>query len=49
MSSANLLAETQLKFSNERVLSTGEPYTYKYATLIEPFHKQAIFFALKKR
>ena len=33
MTTANLVAETQLKLLNERVLSTEEPCTSKYVTL----------------
>ena len=35
MSSVNLVAEIHLKLSNERVLSTGEPFTYKYVTFLQ--------------
>ena len=36
MSSANLLAEIQLKFLNKRALGTGEPCTCKCVTLPQP-------------
>ena len=37
MTAANLVAETQLKLLNERVLKTGEPCTYEYITLLQLF------------
>ena len=39
MSSANLVAEIQFKLSNERALSTGEPCTCEYVTLLQTFHR----------
>ena len=37
MNSANLVAE--IHFPNERALSTGEPYTCEYVTLIQSFDR----------
>ena len=39
MSSANIVAEIQFKLLNERVLSTGEPCTCEYVTLLQSFHR----------
>ena len=39
MSSANLVAETHQKLCNKRVLSTGEPCTCEYLTLLQSFHR----------
>ena len=39
MSSANLVAEIQLKLMKERALSIGEPCTCEYATLHLSFHR----------
>ena len=39
MSSANFVAEIQLKRSNERALSTVEPCTCEYATLLQSFYR----------
>ena len=38
MNSANVIAEIQLKLLNERVLSTEEPCTCEYVTLLQLFH-----------
>ena len=42
MSPTNLVAEIQLKLSNERALSTGEPCTCEYITLLQSFHGSTI-------
>ena len=39
MSSANLVVEIHQKFCNKRVLSTGEPCTCEYVTLLQSFHR----------
>ena len=39
MSSANLVAEIHQKLCNKRALSTGEPCTCEYVTLLESFHR----------
>ena len=39
MSSSNIVAEIQFKLLNERVLSTGEPCTCEYVTLLQSFHR----------
>ena len=39
MSSANLVAEIHQKLCNKRVLSTGEPCTCEYVTLLQSFHR----------
>ena len=39
MSSANLVAEIHQKLCNKRSLSTGEPCTCEYVTLLQPLHK----------
>ena len=39
MSSANIVAQIQLKLLNEEILSIGEPYTYEYVTLLQSFHR----------
>ena len=39
MSSANIVAEILFKLLNERVLSTAEPCTSEYVTLIQSFHR----------
>ena len=39
MTSANLVAENQYKLCNRRVLSTGEPCTCEYVTLLQPFRR----------
>ena len=39
MNSANLIAEIQLKLSNERALSPEEPCTCKYVTIFQSFHR----------
>ena len=42
MSSANLVADTQLKLSNETVLNTEERCTCEYFTLLQSFHRGAL-------
>ena len=37
--SAKIATEIQCKLLNERVLSTGEPCTSEYVTLLESFHR----------
>ena len=39
MSSANLVAEIHQKLCNTRVLSTGEPCTCEYVTLLQSFRR----------
>ena len=39
MSSANVVTEIQIKLLNERALSTEEPCTCKYVTLLQSFHR----------
>ena len=39
MRSANVVAEIQFKPLNERALSTGEPCTCEYVTLLQSFHR----------
>ena len=39
MTSANLVAEIQFKFSIKRALSTGEPCAYEHITLFQSFHR----------
>ena len=39
MSPANLAAEIHEKLCNKRALSTGEPCTCKYVTLLQSFHR----------
>ena len=39
ISSANLIAEIHQKLCNKNVLSTGEPYTCEYVTLLQSFHR----------
>ena len=39
MSFANLVAEIHYKLCNERALSTGEPCTCEYVTLLQSFHR----------
>ena len=39
MGSANLVAEIQQKHFNKRVLSTGEPCTCEYVTLLQSFDR----------
>ena len=39
MSSANLVVEIHQKLCNKRVLSTGEPCTCEYVTLLQSFHR----------
>ena len=39
MSSANIVAEIQFELLNERALSTEEPCTCKYVTLLQSFHR----------
>ena len=39
MNSANLIAEIQLKLSDERALSTGEPCTCESVTMLQSFHR----------
>ena len=39
MSSANIVVEIRFKLLNERVLSTGEPCTCEYVTLLQSFHR----------
>ena len=39
MGSANIVAEIQFRLLNERVLSTGEPCTCEYVTLLQSFHR----------
>ena len=39
MTAANLVAETQLKFLNEEVVSNEEPCACEYVTLLQSFHK----------
>ena len=38
ISSANLVAEIHQKVWNKRALSTGEPCTCEYVTLLQSFH-----------
>ena len=38
MSSANVVAEIQFELLNERALSTGEPCTWEYVTLLQLFN-----------
>ena len=35
----NVVAEIQLKLLNERALSTGEPCSCEYVTLLQSFHR----------
>ena len=42
MRTANLVAEIQLKLSNERALSTGEPCTFEYVTLLQSFQTDTL-------
>ena len=42
MTTANLVAKTQLKFLNERVLCNGEPCTWVYVTLLQSSHRVAL-------
>ena len=42
MSSANVVAEIQFKLLNENALSTGEPCTCKYVTLLQSFDRLSI-------
>ena len=35
----NVVAEIQLKLLNERALSTGEPCSCEYITLLQSFHR----------
>ena len=39
ISSANLAAEIHYKLWNKRALSTGEPCTCEYVTLLQSFHR----------
>ena len=39
ISFANIVAEIQFKFLKEGVLSTGEPCTCEYVTLLQSFHR----------
>ena len=39
MNSANLVAEIHLKFLIDEVLSTGEPFTCEYVTVLQSFHR----------
>ena len=39
MSSANIVAEIHQKLCHERTLSTGEPCTCEYVTLLQSFHR----------
>ena len=39
MNSANIIAEIQLKLSDERPLSTGEPCTCENVTMLQSFHR----------
>ena len=39
MSFSNLVAEIHYKLCNTRVLSTGEPCTCEYVTLLQLFHR----------
>ena len=39
MTSANLVAEMQFKFSIKRALSTGEPCACEHVTLLQSFHR----------
>ena len=39
ISSANLVAEIHQKLWNKRALSTGEPCTCEYVTLLQSFHR----------
>ena len=39
MSSANLVAKIYKKLSNKRALSTREPDTCEYVTLLQPSHR----------
>ena len=38
----NVVAEIQLKLLNERALSTGEPCSCEYVTLLQSFHRGAL-------
>ena len=38
MRSTNI-AKVQFKFLNERALSTGEPCTFEYVTMLQSFHR----------
>ena len=42
MSSANVVAEIQLKLLNEGAWSTGEPCTCDYVILLQSFHRSAL-------
>ena len=42
MSSAKFLAEIQFQLLNDRALSTGEPCTYEYVTLLQTFQRGAL-------
>ena len=42
MSSANLVAEIHYKFWNKRALSTEEPCTCEYVTLLQLFHSSTL-------
>ena len=42
MSSADLAADIHYKLCNTRVLSTGEPCTCEYVTLLQSFHRGAL-------
>ena len=39
INSENVVAEIQLKLLNKRALSTGEPCTCEYVTLLQSFHR----------
>ena len=39
MSSASLVAEINQKLCNKRILSTGDPCTCEYVTLLQSFHR----------
>ena len=39
LNSANVVTEIQLKLRNERALSTGEPCTSEYVTLLQSFYR----------
>ena len=41
MNSANAVSDLQFKLLNERALSTGEPCTFLYVTLLQSFHRGA--------
>ena len=48
MSSAKFVAEIREKLWNVRALSTVEPCTCEYATLLQPFHRGTFSVSLEK-